>query len=82
MNGTAATIARDQINVRLPLGTKLYPVTLDIDASKMATVYVSPTSVANPTSGTTYLYDPEARYDVNRPLKITVVAEDLSLIHI
>ena len=76
VNGTAATIARDQINVRLPLGTKLYPVTLDIDASKMATVYVSPTSVADPTSGTTYLYDPEARYDVNRPLKITVVAED------
>ena len=76
VNGTAATIARDQINVRLPLGTKLYPVTLDIDASKMATVYVSPTDVKDPTSSTTYLYDPEARYDVNRPLKITVVAED------
>ncbi len=77
VNGTAATIARDQINVRLPLGTKLYPVTLDIDASKMATVYVSPTNVTDPaTQGDTYLYDPEARYDVNRPLKITVVAED------
>ena len=75
VNGTAATIARDQINVRLPLGTKLYPVTLDIDASKMATVYVSSTDVKNPISDT-YLYDPEARYDVNRPLKITVVAED------
>ena len=77
VNGTAATIARDQINVRLPLGTKLYPVTLDIDASKMATVYVSPTTVADPVnSSTDYKYDPEARYDVNRPLKITVVAED------
>ena len=79
VNGTAATIARDQINVRLPLGTKLYPVTLDIDASKMATVYVSPTTEPDPTAAShngKYLYDPEARYDVNRPLKITVVAED------
>ena len=75
VNGTAATIARDQINVRLPLGTKLYPVTLDIDASKMADVYVSPVSETNPVQ-TKYAYDPEARYDVNRPLKITVVAED------
>ena len=75
VNGTAATIARDQITVRLPLGTKLYPVTLDIEASKMAAVYVSPTSVSNPINDT-YKYDPEARYDVNRPVKITVVAED------
>ena len=79
VNGTAATIARDQINVRLPLGTKLYPVTLDIDASKMASVYVSPTTEPDPANKKhkgKYLYDPEARYDVNRPLKITVVAED------
>ena len=77
VNGTAATIARDQINVRLPLGTKLYPVTLDIEASKMAAVYVSPTNVTDPASyDDTYLYDPEARYDVNRSVKITVVAED------
>ena len=75
VNGTAATIARDQINVRLPLGTKLYPVTLDIDASKMADVYVSPVSETNPVQPK-YAYDPEARYDVNRSVKITVVAED------
>ena len=66
VNGTAATIAGDKINVRLPLGTKLYPVTLDITASKMADVQV----------GTTGGYDPEARYDLNDEIKITVKSED------
>ena len=66
VNGTAATIAGDKINVRLPLGTKLYPVTLDITASKMADVQV----------GTTGGYDPEGRYDLNDEIKITVKSED------
>ncbi len=65
VNGTAATIARDQINVRLPLGSKLYPVTLDIDASKMATVLVN---------GKEYVAD--ERYDVNKPVTIKVTSED------
>ena len=69
VNGTAATIAQDKINVRLPLGTKLYPVTLDIEASKMAKVYVDGTAASN-------LYDPDAKYDVNDAVKITVVSED------
>ena len=66
VNGTAATIAGDKINVRLPLGTKLYPVTLDITASKMADVQV----------GTTGGYDPEGRYDLNSALSIKVISED------
>ena len=68
VNDTAATIARDQITARLPMGTQLYPVTLDIEASKMATVYVGDKE-----------YDPdqpETRYDVNRPVTIKVVSED------
>ncbi len=55
--------------MRLPLGTKLYPVTLDIEASKMAKVYVDGTAASN-------LYDPDAKYDVNDAVKITVVSED------
>ena len=68
VNDTAATIARDQITARLPMGTQLYPVTLDITASKMATVYVGDKE-----------YDPdqpETRYDVNKPVTIKVVSED------
>ncbi len=65
VNGTAATIARDKIHVQLPLGTQLYPVSLDITASKMATVEIDGAK-----------YDPNERYDVNDEVKITVTSED------
>ena len=69
VNGTAATIARDKIHVQLPLGSKLFPVSLDINASKMAKVYVDGTDATD-------LYDPDGRYDVNDAVKITVISED------
>ncbi len=69
VNGTAATIARDKIHVQLPLGSKLFPVSLDISASKMAKVYVDGTDATD-------LYDPDGRYDVNDAVKITVISED------
>ena len=68
VNGTAATIARNVISVRLPLGSKLYPVTLDIEASKMATVWVDGDK-----------YDPKAandRFDVNDDVTIKVTSEN------
>ena len=68
VNGTAATIARDQINVRLPRGSKLFPVSLDIEASKMATVWVDGDK-----------YDPKAandRFDVNDDVTIKVTSEN------
>ena len=65
VNGTAATIARDKIHVQLPLGSKLYPVTLDIEASKMAQIKIDDAK-----------YDPDGRYDVNDAVKITVISED------
>ena len=68
VNGTAATIARNVINVRLPLGSKLYPVSLDIEASKMATVLVDNVK-----------YDPKAandRFDVNDDVTIKVTSEN------
>ena len=65
VNGTAGTITQDKINVRLPLGSKLYPVTLDIEASKMADVKVDDEA-----------YNPENKYDVNDEVKITVTSEN------
>ena len=70
MNGIAGTIARDKITVRLPLGTQLYPVSLDITASKMATVLVDGTDPEK------NLFDPNKRYDVNDDVKITVISEN------
>ena len=70
VNGVAGTITQDKINVRLPLGSKLYPVTLDLTASKMASVYVDHT--VDPDTP----YDAEARYDVNDAVTIKVVSED------
>ena len=65
VNGTAGTITQDKINVRLPLGSKLYPVTLDIEASKMAKVEIGGKA-----------YNPENKYDVNDEVKITVTSEN------
>ena len=65
VNGTAGTITQDKINVRLPLGSKLYPVTLDIEASKMDDVKVDDEA-----------YNPENKYDVNDEVKITVTSEN------
>ena len=65
VNGTAGTITQDKINVRLPLGSKLYPVTLDIEASKMADVKVDDEA-----------YNPENKYDVNDEVEITVTSEN------
>ena len=65
VNGTAATIARDKIHVQLPLGSKLFPVSLDITASKMAQIKIDDAK-----------YDPDGRYDVNDAVKITVISED------
>ena len=65
VNGTAATIARDKIHVQLPLGSKLFPVSLDITASKMAQIKIDDAK-----------YYPDGRYDVNDAVKITVISED------
>ena len=65
VNGTAGTITQDKINVRLPLGSKLYPVTLDIEASKMAKVEIGGKA-----------YNPENKYDVNDEVEITVTSEN------
>ena len=70
VNGVAGTITQDKINVRLPLGSKLYPVTLDLTASKMASVYVDHTVDPNTP------YDADAQYDVNDDVTIKVVSED------
>ena len=74
VNGIAGTIARDQITVRLPLGTQLYPVTLDITASKMASIFVNDTN--NYEADKLLPYEPEGRYDVNEPVTINVKSED------
>ena len=74
VNGIAGTIARDQITVRLPLGTQLYPVTLDITASKMASIFVNDTN--NYEADKLLPYEPDGRYDVNEPVTINVKSED------
>ncbi|HIY27199.1 MAG TPA: S-layer homology domain-containing protein [Candidatus Acutalibacter pullistercoris] len=74
VNGVAGTIARDKITVRLPLGTQLYPVTLDITASKMASIFVNDTN--NYEADKLLPYEPDGRYDVNEPVTINVKSED------
>ena len=71
VNGTAATIAGNKITARLPLGSKLYPVSLDIEASKMAKVEISYDG------GKTYSdYDSDDVFDVNKSVTIKVTSED------
>ena len=68
VNGTAATIARNVINVRCLWVLSCTPVSLDIEASKMATVLVDNVK-----------YDPKAandRFDVNDDVTIKVTSEN------
>ena len=60
--------------MRLPLGTQLYPVTLDITASKMASIFVNDTN--NYEADKLLPYEPDGRYDVNEPVTINVKSED------
>ena len=76
--GSTATIASNRdVNLTLPYGTDKYPVQLDLEASKLATIYVGTPSEPNASmKNDDHLYDPEKGYDLNGDVKILVVAED------
>ena len=76
--GSTATIASNRdVNLTLPYGTDKYPVQLDLEASKLATIYVGTPSEPNASmKNDAHLYDPEKGYDLNGDVKILVVAED------
>ena len=76
--GSTATIASNRdVNLTLPYGTDKYPVQLDLEASKLATIYVGTPSESNASmKDDDHLYDPEKGYDLNGDLKILVVAEN------
>ena len=76
--GSTATIASNRdVNLTLPYGTDKYPVQLDLEASKLATIYVGTPSEENASmKNAAHLYDPEKGYDLNGDVKILVVAED------
>ena len=76
--GSTATIASNRdVNLTLPYGTDKYPVQLDLEASKLATIYVGTPSESNASmKDDAHLYDPEKGYDLNGDVKILVVAED------
>ena len=76
--GSTATIASNRdVNLTLPYGTDKYPVQLDLEASKLATIYVGTPSEPNASmKNDDHLYDPEKGYDLNGDLKILVVAEN------
>ena len=76
--GSTATIASNRdVNLTLPYGTDKYPVQLDLEASKLATIYVGTPSESNASmKNDAHLYDPEKGYDLNGDVKILVVAED------
>ena len=73
---TATPDTNRDVNLTLPYGSTKYPVKLDIEASKLATVYVGTSSKIGELKVDANLYDPEKGYDLNSDLKILVVAEN------
>ena len=73
---TATPDTNRDVNLTLPYGSTKYPVKLDIEASKLATVYVGTSSKIDELKVDANLYDPEKGYDLNSDLKILVVAEN------
>ena len=63
--GVTGTFSGKTINLVLPYGTDKYPVVLDLEASKMASITVD----GEP-------YDPTTGYDLNSDVKIVVSSEN------
>ena len=69
-SGVTGTIDSNRnIALTLPYGSTKYPVNLELEASKMATIYVGSVAAGNE-------YDPETGYDLNSDLPIIVVSEN------
>ncbi len=69
-SGVTGTIDSNRnIALTLPYGSTKYPVQLELEASKMATIYVGSVAAGNE-------YDPETGYDLNSDLPIIVVSEN------
>ena len=73
-SGVTGTIDSNRnIALTLPYGSTKYPVQLELEASKMATIYVGSYDKTKPTQN---VYNPETGYDLNSDLPIIVVSEN------
>ena len=70
---TGAIDSNRNIALTLPYGSTKYPVQLELEASKMATIYVGSYDKNKPTQN---VYNPETGYDLNSDLPIIVVSEN------
>ena len=70
---TGAIDSNRNIALTLPYGSTKYPVNLELEASKMATIYVGSYDKNKPTQN---VYNPETGYDLNSDLPIIVVSEN------
>ena len=69
-SGVTGTIDSNRnIALTLPYGSTKYPVQLELEASKMATIYVDSVAAGNE-------YDPETGYDLNSDVAIVVTSEN------